>query len=327
MSTSSRFVSGGTIAGVGEPTSATTPTPALSSAPAPAAADISPSSATHELPHGNGHKHTTANPSAPVLDATSSTSRSTPASSTRTQSAEWEAAQAALAAERQKREEARRRAVEGDGEGSQSLYEILQANKAAKQAAFEEANRLRNQFRALDDDEIDFLDEVRQREREDEERARRELAAGLDGFRRAQKAGETRMADLPAAEEAEGAADTGNAELGVSDPVGQAEEWTALGRKRKRNKDRDRGLGGLVKGVKRRASESVREVETGDQATASRSSGPGISTSEESQPKPRADPASQNNEVKADTKGEEPPPPPKSAPSFGLVDYGSDDDD
>ncbi|KAF3766807.1 hypothetical protein M406DRAFT_244207, partial [Cryphonectria parasitica EP155] len=48
---------------------------------------------------------------------------------------------------------------------TRSLYDVLQANKAAKQAAFEEANRLKHQFRALDEDEIGFLDEVVQRKR------------------------------------------------------------------------------------------------------------------------------------------------------------------
>ncbi|EGO59663.1 hypothetical protein NEUTE1DRAFT_33905, partial [Neurospora tetrasperma FGSC 2508] len=46
-----------------------------------------------------------------------------------------------------------------------SLYEVLQANKAAKQAAFEEANKIKNQFRALDDDEIEFLEGVAERKR------------------------------------------------------------------------------------------------------------------------------------------------------------------
>ncbi|CAP65397.1 uncharacterized protein PODANS_6_9010 [Podospora anserina S mat+] len=46
-----------------------------------------------------------------------------------------------------------------------SLYEVLQANKAAKQAEFEEKSKLKNQFRALDEDEIDFLDEVERRRR------------------------------------------------------------------------------------------------------------------------------------------------------------------
>jgi NEFA-interacting protein NIP30 len=40
--------------------------------------------------------------------------------------AEWEAVQKELEAERQRREEARKKAVEG---GEQSLYDILQANK------------------------------------------------------------------------------------------------------------------------------------------------------------------------------------------------------
>ncbi|KAK1722566.1 N-terminal domain of NEFA-interacting nuclear protein NIP30-domain-containing protein [Colletotrichum acutatum] len=71
-------------------------------------------------------------------------------------SAEWELVQKELDAERKRREEARVKSVEG---GEKSLYDVLQANKAAKQAAFEEANKIRNQFRALDDDEIDFLDE------------------------------------------------------------------------------------------------------------------------------------------------------------------------
>ncbi|PSR92197.1 NEFA-interacting nuclear protein NIP30, partial [Coniella lustricola] len=48
---------------------------------------------------------------------------------------------------------------------NQTLYDILQANKAAKQAAFEEASKIKNQFRALDEDEIEFLDEVRARQR------------------------------------------------------------------------------------------------------------------------------------------------------------------
>ena len=328
MSASSRFVSGGTIAGDGDATSAATPTAALAS-PAPAPAPASAPTNTHPHPHGHGHRHTTANPSAPVLDAVSSTPSAptaAAASSTRALNAEWEAAQAALEAERRKREEARRQAVEGsDGDGNQqqqSLFDILQANKAAKQAAFEEANRLRNQFRALDDDEIDFLDEVRQREREDEARARRELAAGLDGFRRAQRG-------AGGEKEGEGAIAAGDAEAGVEkDLAGQGEEWAASGRKRKRNKDRDRGLGGLVKGVKRRASESTREVNTGDEATGS-NNGTGTATKEVPQSEePRADPASPKNEVKADAKGEQPsPPPPKPVAGMGLVDYGSDDDD
>ncbi|GJC92687.1 nefa-interacting nuclear protein [Colletotrichum higginsianum] len=100
--------------------------------------------------------------------------------------AEWEIVQRELEAERKRREEARLKSVEG---GERSLYDVLQANKAAKQAAFEEANKIKNQFRALDDDEIDFLDEVRAAKRAEEERVRRETEEGLAAFRRAQGGG------------------------------------------------------------------------------------------------------------------------------------------
>ncbi|SPQ20152.1 c4a25b2a-df96-4365-8639-3b801177d029 [Thermothielavioides terrestris] len=111
---------------------------------------------------------------------TTTTTNNPPAPLTKKQQ-EWAAATAQLEADRQ------RRALQQQqqrGAGEKSLYEVLQANKAAKQAAFEEAHRLRNQFRALDDDEVEFLDEVRMRARRQEEEARREVERGLEGFRR-----------------------------------------------------------------------------------------------------------------------------------------------
>ena len=48
---------------------------------------------------------------------------------------------------------------------------------AAKQAAIEEQMKLKNQFRALDDDEIDFLDEVRAKEKAEEALCREAWAA------------------------------------------------------------------------------------------------------------------------------------------------------
>ncbi|EEY20256.1 conserved hypothetical protein [Verticillium alfalfae VaMs.102] len=94
--------------------------------------------------------------------------------------AEWEAVQRELDAERRRREEARAKAVEGGREElvrratseqrsvaasvTRPLQTVCRRNAykdaAAKEAAFEEANKIRNQFRALDDDEIDFLDET-----------------------------------------------------------------------------------------------------------------------------------------------------------------------
>ncbi|KAK1755865.1 N-terminal domain of NEFA-interacting nuclear protein NIP30-domain-containing protein [Echria macrotheca] len=119
--------------------------------------------------------------SAGAIDATtgepSSTTSTTPPTSTTSTSStkksqEWEQVQAQLAAARAGRAASEKRG--GGGEPERSLYDVLQANKAAKQAAFEEASRLRNQFRALDDDEIEFLEGVRRRQREEEEREEEE---------------------------------------------------------------------------------------------------------------------------------------------------------
>ncbi|KAM5356161.1 hypothetical protein ACJ41O_002807 [Fusarium nematophilum] len=147
-------------------------------------------------------------------------------------SKEWEVVQQELEAERQRREEQRAKAASGEGE--KSLYDILQANKAAKQAAFEEQTKLRNQFRALDDDEVEFLDEVRAAKRAEEERVRQETEEGLKTFRERQKgdSGE-KHADEPEAQEA-------------------GESW-GVGRKRKRAKDRE------VKGLRRKVSTTEEE--------------------------------------------------------------------
>ncbi|KAH6898931.1 N-terminal domain of NEFA-interacting nuclear protein NIP30-domain-containing protein [Thelonectria olida] len=141
-------------------------------------------------------------------------------------SKEWEAVQQELEAERRRREEQRVKAATGESE--KSLYDILQANKAAKQAAFEEQSKVRNQFRALDDDEIEFLDDVRAKKRAEEDAARREVEQGLKAFREQQKK-----------DAGDAAAPAGDADEGGS------EHWE-VGRKRKRVKDRE------VKGVVRR---------------------------------------------------------------------------
>ncbi|TFK57157.1 hypothetical protein OE88DRAFT_102664 [Heliocybe sulcata] len=60
-----------------------------------------------------------------------------------------------------------------DAYDGRSLAEKLAANKAAKQEEWEERNRLANQFRALEEDEVLFLDTVRERQ-EEEERVRKE---------------------------------------------------------------------------------------------------------------------------------------------------------
>jgi hypothetical protein len=156
------------------------------------------------------------------VDESTSTSATTPSAGNAKRSAEWAAVQAQVEEDRKRRQQQREEAARG-GEGDKSLYEVLQANKAAKQAAFEEANKLKNQFRPLDDDEVEFLDGVRQRKKAEEERLRRETEEGLKGFRELQS-------KMSSSEEG-AAGDEASVETGG---------WS-IGRKRKRRKDEPEG--------------------------------------------------------------------------------------
>lgn len=184
-------------------------------------------------------------------------------------STEWEAVQQELENDRKRREEQRLKAAAGE---ERSLYDVLQANKggcpfysapffiaisvclgstgrglmahpgpstAAKQAAFEEQNKIRNQFRALDDDEIEFLDEVVAARRKEEERVRRETEDGVRAFRELQRR-------------------RGSGGEAVGEGHDEGEDW-GVGRKRKR-RDRDRDREKAV--VKRRADGAQRLAES-----------------------------------------------------------------
>ncbi|GAP82768.1 putative NEFA-interacting nuclear protein NIP30 [Rosellinia necatrix] len=240
---------------------------------------------------------------------------------------EWEAVQRDLEEERRRRVEARKATVEGSGE--RSLYEVLQANKAAKQAAFEEQNRIRNQFRALDDDEIEFLHGVSDEKHAEEERVRRETEARLASFRKAQRSAE---GGSGGDDDAGHAADIGNGGAVF-------EEWgSSAGRKRKREKEK----AGL-KGVRRRTSMPNEDVIGPDQvagkATGEGKGGHGggnsgtkltptklTHASIESEPA-AAKGAPTTSSTPAMKPQPQSQPQPKPRPALGLVDYGSDEDD
>ncbi|KIK71168.1 hypothetical protein GYMLUDRAFT_150183 [Collybiopsis luxurians FD-317 M1] len=80
---------------------------------------------------------------------------------------QWKAAYARLGQEPPPQPQA-------DAFDGRSLAEKLAANRAAKQEEWEEKNKLANQFRALEEDEIMFLDSIREKA-EAEEKARREM--------------------------------------------------------------------------------------------------------------------------------------------------------
>lgn len=181
---------------------------------------------------------------------------------------------------------------------------------AAKQDAFEEANRLKNQFRSLDEDEVEFLDSVLESTRAEEERVKRETAEGLEQFRRQQE-----EADKKARRGSDGAqaGDDGS-------PTLQEEQWVASGRKRKRAKDKE-----VLKGVKIRRSSTTEQPSEPAPATSKASiSSPSKEKSVESiRPAATTQPTSR---PAASASAEKTPPAP-SKTGLGLVDYGSDDDD
>ncbi|TAQ88511.1 hypothetical protein B7494_g3151 [Chlorociboria aeruginascens] len=215
---------------------------------------------------------------------------------------EWLAAQNEIEANRQ------RQAAEARRSDGRSLYETLEANKAAKQEAFEEANRLKNQFRSLDEDEIEFLDSLLESTRAEEARVKKETREGLEAFRRQQD-----EADMTR-KESNG---TTNTEDGSA--IIEEEQWVAAGRKRKRAKDKE-----VLKGVKIRRSlpfEQPRDSEGAKEKPEELSASvPTLLLTEMPSEEPKIHVQNQQSESE-DTAA-------KKIPSggLGLVDYGSDDD-
>ena len=106
---------------------------------------------------------------------------------------------------------------------------------AAKQEAFEESIKLKNQFRNLDEDEVEFLDSVLESTRKKELDVRRDTSEQLNLFRRQQE-----KADKTLLENGERIDDTTaeeKAEAGES-------QWAVNAKKRKRAKERE-GLKGI----------------------------------------------------------------------------------
>lgn len=106
----------------------------------------------------------------------------------------------------------------------------------AKQEAFEEKIKLKNQFRALDDDEVDFLDSVLESTRAQEAALRKETTEQLEAFRKQQ--GEVEKAVLD---------DGGEPAL-----AGEQEQWVPKARKRRRSAAK-----GDILGVKIRRTSSA----------------------------------------------------------------------
>lgn len=109
---------------------------------------------------------------------------------------------------------------------------------------------MKNQFRNLDEDEIEFLDSVLESTREKEEQVKKETEGQLDLFRRQQEEADKALLEEGGDEEVNGGK-AGSPEAGES-------TWAVNVRKRKRVKEKE-GL----KGVKLRKSSSTAEAPIG----------------------------------------------------------------
>lgn len=195
--------------------------------------------------------------------------------------------------------------------------------KAAKQEAFEEASRLKNQFRSLDDDEVEFLDSVLESTRAKEAEVKRETRDQLDAFRQLQNNAEK----AAAAQEREGGDDLDG------EKQGGGETWAAGPRKRKKGRE------GILGGVKIRRTSMAEKQQEINPATADSDASPAAG---DALPRLSNDAASLNlkgkDETSANTKSApavratEPSPapspsPPPALPGLGLAAYSSEEDD
>ena len=115
---------------------------------------------------------------------------------------------------------------------------------AAKQEAFEESIRLKNQFRSLDEDEVEFLDSVLESTRAKEEVLKKETTEQLDVFRKQQEEADKAFLSLEAA----------TTSVGGGIPEVEQEQWAVSGRKRKKGGDKE-----VLPGVKKRKLPSTGE--------------------------------------------------------------------
>ncbi|KAK6443179.1 hypothetical protein LTR95_000003 [Oleoguttula sp. CCFEE 5521] len=215
----------------------------------------------------------------------------------------WLTAQAEIEAKHVAQQVAAR---SGGGVEEKSLYETLQANKAAKQDAFEESMRLKNQFRSLDEDEVEFLENLTASERAEAKRVREETRQGVEAFR-VQR------------EEAERAAAVAAGDVGEVGDTG-VESWAVAGSKKRRKGQRE-GIGGVK--VRRTSNlEEAKSVNTGVEPPVAVEAQGTSATS----PLPGAAPVSKAVTESTETRPTLPSPSPPAA-VLGLAGYTSDEDD
>lgn len=108
----------------------------------------------------------------------------------------------------------------------------------AKQEAFEEKIKLKNQFRSLDEDEVDFLDSIMESTRAQEAAVKKETSEQLELFRRQREEAEKALLEDTSADVA---------------PAAEGEDWKIPARKRRRDKSKEL----LLPGKKRKSTSEV----------------------------------------------------------------------
>lgn len=127
------------------------------------------------------------------------------------------------------------------------MFYRLSSFLAAKQEAFEESAKLKNQFRALNNDEVDFLDSALESTRAREEAIRKETREQLELFRRRQE-----QADKVGEADEDATKGSLTGVEGAQKSLENDVEWNVSTKKRKRVKEKE-GL----KGVKTRRTSST----------------------------------------------------------------------
>ncbi|CAI7675439.1 unnamed protein product [Penicillium palitans] len=221
-----------------------------------------------------------------------------------------------LRAQQELEEERRRKAEIGKQDDGKSLFEVLERNKMAKQEAFEEKSRLKNQFRSLDEDEVDFLDSVLESTRAKEAAVKRETAEQLEAFHRRREEAQKALLEStsPAVAPAKG-----------------DQQWSALARKRRNDKHRN----ALISGKKRKASATDHAAgkdtnngkdsqnQDGSSGSSTKKLDQGTSKSDKATPTaPATQPPVATDTEKGQPKAKSPTKPPLV--SLGLAGYSSD---
>lgn len=159
-----------------------------------------------------------------------------------------------------------------------------------------------NQFRSLDEDEIEFLDSVQEATRAKELAEKRATKEGLEEFRKQQEEAER------AAKEQEGA---------VSPPT-ITESWSVGPRKRKKGKEKD-----AIGGLKIRRTSTGEQVKNLEDTSKSVTTKPDDQTASSKVQEQQSSVKEQSDKKPASTSSASPPAP---AAGLGLGAYSSDED-